>query len=127
MSETCLTTDELSERIHCNPRTIRDRLKDSGLLEGVHYFRPFGSRKILYIWEAIERDMKAVPLNDRAIPMAGGGVCNAGKCSQAPGQRGTVVRLPVPRSALPRAHGPGGHGGEPAPDEGPSQDDECRN
>ena len=78
MSETYLTTDELSERIHYNPRTIRDRLKDSVLLEGVHYFRPFGGRKILYIWEAIERDMKAVSLNDMAIPMAGGGVCNAG-------------------------------------------------
>ena len=30
----------------------------SVLLEGVHYFRPFGGRKILYVWDAIERDMK---------------------------------------------------------------------
>jgi hypothetical protein len=42
----------------------------------VHYFRPFGGRKILYIWESIERDMKLA--NDAiAIPMANGGVCHA--------------------------------------------------
>jgi len=29
-------------------------LKDSVLLEGIHYFRPFGGRKILFIWEAVE-------------------------------------------------------------------------
>jgi len=49
MSQTYLTTDELLERIKYDPRTIRDRLKDSVLLEGRHYFRPFGGRKILYI------------------------------------------------------------------------------
>lgn len=59
MSMTYLTTDELSERIKYDPRTIRTRLKDSVLLEGVHYIRPFGGRKILYIWERIEKDMAA--------------------------------------------------------------------
>jgi len=54
MSETYLTTEQLSERIHYDTRTIRDRLKDSVLLEGTHYFRPFGGRKLLFIWEAIE-------------------------------------------------------------------------
>jgi len=57
MSNTYLTTDELSQRIKYDPRTIRNQLKDSVLLEGVHYFRPFGGRKILYIWETIESDM----------------------------------------------------------------------
>ena len=76
MSATYLTTDELSKRIHYHPRTIRDRLKDSVLLEGVHYFRPFGGRKILYNWEVIERDMQSIALNDNRIPMAGGGFCN---------------------------------------------------
>ncbi|GAB3273075.1 hypothetical protein [Parahaliea aestuarii] len=57
MSNTYLTTDELSERIKYEPRTIRNQLKDSVLLEGVHYIRPFGGRKILYIWEQIEQDM----------------------------------------------------------------------
>ena len=77
MSETYLTTEQLSERIHYDVRTIRDRLKDSVLLEGVHYIRPFGGRKILFVWEKIESDM-AIPTNpnDLAIPMANGGVCH---------------------------------------------------
>lgn len=57
MSMIYLTTDELSERIKYNARTIRNDLKDSVLLEGRHYIRPFGQRKILYIWENIEEDM----------------------------------------------------------------------
>ena len=77
MSQTYLTTDELSARIKYDPRTIRDRLKDSVLLEGVHYIRPFGGRKILYLWEKIEHDM-ALHTNDGdfAIPMANGGLCH---------------------------------------------------
>ncbi|WP_341714703.1 hypothetical protein [Limnobacter sp.] len=58
MSQTFLTTEELSTRIKYDVRTIRDRLKDSVLLEGRHYFRPFGGRKILYVWEVIEADMQ---------------------------------------------------------------------
>ncbi|MBE7635953.1 hypothetical protein GUA87_03795 [Sneathiella sp. P13V-1] len=58
MSQTYLTTQELSDRIHYDTRTIRERLKDTVLFEGVHYFRPFGGRKILYIWETIEADMQ---------------------------------------------------------------------
>ena len=57
MNFTYLTTKELSERIHYNERTIRNQLKDSVLLEGVHYIRPFGGRKILFVWERIEEDM----------------------------------------------------------------------
>ena len=55
--QTYLTTDELASRIHYDPRTIRTRLKDAVLLEGVHYIRPFGGRKILYIWERVEESM----------------------------------------------------------------------
>lgn len=54
---TYLTTEQLSTRIHYDSRTIRTRLKDAVLLEGVHYIRPFGGRKLLFIWEAIERDI----------------------------------------------------------------------
>ena len=61
MSRTYLTTKELSERIKYEPRTIRERLKDSVLLEGVHYIRPFGGRKTLYVWEQIEKDMQVQP------------------------------------------------------------------
>lgn len=57
MNENYITTEQLSQRIHYDVRTIRNRLKDSVLHEGVHYFRPFGGRKILYCWDAIERDM----------------------------------------------------------------------
>ncbi len=60
MNLTYLTTDDLASRIKYEPRTIRERLKDSVLLEGVHYIRPFGSRKILYLWEKVEKDMLAV-------------------------------------------------------------------
>lgn len=77
MTATYLTTEALAARIHYDVRTIRDRLKDSVLIEGTHYFRPFGGRKILYIWEAIERDMRLSAANDvSAIPMANGGVCH---------------------------------------------------
>ncbi|MFL0806444.1 MAG: hypothetical protein K6L60_04035 [Oceanobacter sp.] len=58
---TYLTTEELSTRIKYDARTIRNQLKDSVLLEGIHYVRPFGGRKILYIWERIEQDMFKAP------------------------------------------------------------------
>lgn len=75
MSQTYLTTEELSGLIKYDPRTIRDRLKDSVLIEGQHYIRPFGGRKILYIWEAIERDMR-LGVDSLSIPMANGEVCH---------------------------------------------------
>lgn len=72
---TYLTTDELSMRIKYDSRTIRERMKDSVLLEGRHYIRPFGGRKTLYIWEHIEKDMGQVSgMGPVAIPMANGGV-----------------------------------------------------
>lgn len=73
---TLLTTEELSTRIKYDARTIRNQLKDSVLLEGVHYFRPFGGRKILYVWEKILEDMQKVTpaaKSDFSIPMAAGG------------------------------------------------------
>jgi len=73
---TYLTTDELSQRIKYDSRTIRERLKDSVLLEGTHYVRPFGGRKILFIWERIEADMALASSAALGIPMANGGVCH---------------------------------------------------
>jgi hypothetical protein len=76
MNNTYLTTEELSSRIKYDPRTIRQNLKDSVLIEGKHYIRPFGGRKILYIWETIEEDMLNVThTSSLEIPMANGGVC----------------------------------------------------
>lgn len=76
MECTYLTTEELSIRIKYNARTIRNQLKDSVLLEGVHYVRPFGRRKILYIWESIERDLLNLSTSLNVIPMKNGGYCN---------------------------------------------------
>ena len=77
--ETYLTTDELATRIHYDARTNRTRLKDAVLLEGVHYIRPFGGRKLLFIWEAIQCDIGKfsagrAPVMARVagIPMANG-------------------------------------------------------
>ena len=62
MNLTYITTKELTERIYYNERTIRNQLKDSVLIEGIHYIRPFGGRKILYVWERIEEDMTKTTL-----------------------------------------------------------------
>lgn len=76
--QTYLTTDELASRIHYDARTIRTRLKDAVLLEGVHYIRPFGGRKLLFIWEAIQRDIgKFSQRRAPTIPMANGGLAHA--------------------------------------------------
>jgi hypothetical protein len=57
MSNTYLTTEQLAQRIHYHPRTIRVDLLDKYLIEGEHYIRAFGSRKYLFIWEAVEKTM----------------------------------------------------------------------
>ena len=75
MTSELLTTSELSARIKYDVRTIRERLKDSVLIEGVHYIRPFGGRKILFVWDQIAEDMSKVSLAAwPVIPMASGGV-----------------------------------------------------
>jgi len=84
-----LTTEQLSELIHYDARTIRTRLKDAVLLEGVHYIRPFGGRKLFFVWEAIQRDINKFSANkapgsstvrpassDLSIPMASGGMAH---------------------------------------------------
>lgn len=78
MEQTYLTTQELSDRIKYDVRTIRERLKDSVLLEGRHYIRPFGGRKILFLWEPIEEDMLGgvAEHESTAIPMANGTMCH---------------------------------------------------
>lgn len=48
MSYTYLTAQQLAEKIQYDARTIHcNQLKDSVFIEGVHYIRPFGGRKIL--------------------------------------------------------------------------------
>lgn len=65
--KTYLTTEQLSDRIHYTARTIRNELLDACLIEGKHYIRPFGRRKILFIWEAIESDMLSIAHDSLAI------------------------------------------------------------
>jgi hypothetical protein len=75
-AQTYLTTEELGQKLRYDARYIRSALKDSVFIEGIHYIRPFGRRKVLYIWEAIERDMVKESMKQKpAIPMANGGVC----------------------------------------------------
>lgn len=78
MSETTyITTEDLAGRLHYDPRYIREYLNDSVLLEGIHYIRPFGRRKILYLWETIEKDMLKNSVEELPmIPLARGGICN---------------------------------------------------
>ena len=70
-----ITTEELSSRIKYDPRYIRNCLLDSVFIEGIHYIRPFGRRKILFVWEAVEEEMHKAS-NDEVpvIPLRSGGV-----------------------------------------------------
>jgi len=65
--QTYLTTKQLAERIHYTARTIRNELLDACLIEGKHYIRPFGRRKILFIWDTIESDMLSIGHDSLAL------------------------------------------------------------
>jgi len=101
---TYLTTEELAELIKYDARTIRNRLKDSVLLEGVHYIRPFGGRKILFLRHAIERDIGA---HQRSSVDLSGSSAPAGM------KQGNHGAQPRARSAKSEAHSvPMAAGGE---------------
>lgn len=72
---TYLTTTELALRIKYQPKTIRTLLVGNVLHEGRHFIRPFGQRKMLFIWEHIQEDMSGDFNKTIEIPMANGGVC----------------------------------------------------
>lgn len=74
MSLTYLTTTELAVRIKYKPKTIRDQLVGKVLFEGEHFIRPFGQRRLLFIWENVEKALKGFE-ETFEIPMANGGVC----------------------------------------------------
>lgn len=67
---------QLAERLHYQPRYIREKMMDRLLLEGIHYIRPFGGRKILFVWETIEKDMALPRKEEIIIPLANGRVCH---------------------------------------------------
>lgn len=80
MSEyTYLSAGQLAERIPFSRRYIIEVLKDRDLIEGVHYVRPFGGRKVVFLWEPIERlVLTEAPKEEggAGIPLAAGGVCH---------------------------------------------------
>ena len=76
MSRTLLTASQLAERINFSSTYINHALKDTIFLQGQHYIRPFGGRKIFYIWEEIEKEVcKTTVRPMMAIPMAKEGIC----------------------------------------------------
>ena len=77
MNRTLLTASELANRIHFSSTYINHALKDTIFLQGQHYIRPFGGRKIFYICEEVEKEMfKTTVRPVMAIPMAKGGICH---------------------------------------------------
>ncbi len=54
--EEYLTITELSSRIKMTPGTIRNLVWKNDLIENVHYVKPT-SRKLLFVWSAIEEWM----------------------------------------------------------------------
>ena len=76
MNKTLLSADELAKRIKFSAAYINHGLKNTVFLEGTHYIRPFGGRKVFYIWEAVEQEMFKVTVRPpMVIPMAKGGTC----------------------------------------------------
>ena len=57
-------------------RTIRERLKDSVLLEGVHYIRPWWPENSLHLGKDRARHGDPDGRRAFAILMANGGVCH---------------------------------------------------
>jgi len=75
MTHTFLTTEELSTKIKYDSKYIRQNLMGTIFIENVHYIRPFGRRKILFIWETIESEMMNRIIHEPTlIPMASGGL-----------------------------------------------------
>lgn len=71
---TYMSATQLSEELPYKARYINEYLKNRVFLEGTHYVRLPGSRRIMYIWDAIRIDY--LDQRTSSIPMASGGVCH---------------------------------------------------
>jgi hypothetical protein len=74
--EEYLTITEVAGRLKVAPKTIRNRIASRVFREGVHYFRPEGSRT-LFKWSAVvkwieEPKRRMVKEAAEGIPMARG-------------------------------------------------------
>ncbi|KEK26523.1 hypothetical protein [Shewanella xiamenensis] len=77
MKQTLLNAKELSQRIKFSVAYINHSLKDSVFIEGIHYIKPFGGRKIFYIWEEIEIELfRKTERSKIVVPMTRRGVCH---------------------------------------------------
>lgn len=78
MNKTYITAAKLSQLIPYHKKYINDSLKDKYLFEGTHYIRPFGGKRVLYIWEEVEKVLfkTSVENSDEFIPMMNGGACH---------------------------------------------------
>ncbi len=81
---TYLSPAQVAERLGFSTRYFRNVVMHDRLVEGVHYCRPFGGRKILLVWEEVEAELlRDLPGVNRdaigaaaGIPMSGGKVCH---------------------------------------------------
>ncbi len=76
MNYTLLTADQLSKRVPYCVRHIREYLKDRIFIEGYHYVRTPGGRRLFFVWERIESDLLNSFTKGSSIPMASGGYFN---------------------------------------------------
>ena len=73
---TYLSTDKLAERLNYSTRHVREYLKDRIFIEGIHYVRAPGGRKLLFVWEQIEEDFFSELAESSRIQLASGGFIN---------------------------------------------------
>jgi len=72
-----ISLEELALRTTYSKTTLSRGHITRNMIEGVHFVRPLGGKKKLYLWDAIERDMFNTTLDDmEEIPMANGGKCH---------------------------------------------------
>ncbi|MFI5340838.1 MAG: helix-turn-helix transcriptional regulator [Candidatus Methylomirabilales bacterium] len=72
MVEEYLKIEQLSERIPYRPQTIRNMMTKGTFKLGVHYVKPNGTGRPIFIWSAVERWLRESEAAN-VIPLARGG------------------------------------------------------
>ncbi len=76
MAFTYLSPEMLSQRLPYSTRHIREYLKDRVFIEGYHYVRAPGGRRLLFVWERVEEVLQGCGPMTARIPLAAGGYVN---------------------------------------------------
>lgn len=76
MAFTYMTPEMLSQRLPYSTRHIREYLKDRVFIEGYHYVRTPGGRRLLFVWERVEEVLQGSGPCTAKIPLAAGGYVN---------------------------------------------------